>query len=401
MSSILDELLTWSKDLKVLYVEDDATLRQELQLLLSDIFASIELAQNGQEGLDKLENSEFDIVLTDIRMPVMDGIEMVEHIKQKYPQLPIIVVSAHNDSEYLVELINLGIGHFIAKPVESKQLFNVLHKVTSVIYKEKELLLYKKELELANTKLEKIVKLQSKNIDFKTSVLNSYRNAIYEVALVSVTDKHGHIKDVNDNLCNEMGYTKEELLGKTHAVFKHPSTDPKVYQDIWKTISAKKVWHGIIINQTKTFKICYHYTTIIPILDDKGEVYEFISIKQDLTRFEQMNKERLAKSVETSRTLKDDEILKTLPFASVLIDKKGKIKHFNKLFEEYVSELEDMAYYGKLFSNDLKMGDFLETNSLLQVDEIDFTEVLYDIDKTMTIFAKAKTALEEKELYTG
>lgn len=399
MSSIVDELLTWSKELKVLYVEDDATLRQELRLLLCDIFSLVDVASNGEEGLQKIDAIGFDIVITDIRMPVMNGIEMISILREKYPHLPIIVISAHNDSEYLLELINQGIGYFIAKPIKSEQLFTTLHKVTFFLSQEKELLSYKKELELANEKLEKLVKLQSRNIDFKTSMLNSYRKAIYEVALVSVTDKDGYIKDVNENLCKQMGYTKEELLGKTHAIFKHPDTDAKIYDEIWKTISAKKIWHGILINQTKTFKPCYHYTTIIPVLDSQNEIYEFLSIKQDLTQFEELNKEKLAQSVKTSQSIKYDDVLKMLPFASVFINKKGNIEHFNRLFEEYVSELEEISHYDKLFSKKLKMADFLQTNSFIQLDDIDFTDTLCDLHKVVTITAKAQTAIGEKELY--
>jgi PAS domain S-box-containing protein len=399
MSSMLDELLTFSKDMKVLYVEDDVALRQELQVLLSDIFSLVCVAKDGQEGIEKLKNMEFDIVITDIRMPVMNGITMIQNLKKAYPRLPIIVLSAHNEIEYLLELINLGIQHFITKPLRSEQLFEVLHKVSMVLYHEKELVLYKEELEVANKKLEKLVNIQSKNINFKTSMLNSYRKAIYEVALVSVTDKNGCIKDVNKNFCDKMGYTKEELLGKKHSIFKHPDTDENIYNEIWEKISAKKIWHGIIINQTKTFEPCYHYTTIIPILDDKDEIYEYLSIKQDLTQFEELNKEKLAKSVETSKLVKEDDILKKIPFATVLIDKKGNIKHFNKFFEEYISELEDMEHYASLFSNSLNMKDFLQTNSFVQLDDIDFTQILCDANKTVTIIATIQLTQGEKKLY--
>lgn len=399
MSSMLDELLTFSKEFKVLYVEDDVALRQELQVLLSDIFSLVSVAKDGQEGIEKLKNMEFDIVITDIRMPVMNGITMIQNLKKAYPHLPIIVLSAHNETEYLLELINLGIQHFITKPLRSEQLFEVLHKVSMVLYHEKELVLYKQELELANKKLERLVSLQSKNINFKTSMLNSYRKAIYEVALVSVTDKNGCIKDVNQNFCDKMGYTKEELLGKKHSIFKHPDTDENIYNEIWKKISAKEIWHGIIINQTKTFKPCYHYTTIIPILDDKDEIYEYLSIKQDLTQFEELNKQKLAKSVETSKLLKEDDILKTIPFATVLIDKKGTVKHFNKFFEEYVSELEDMSHYASLFSNNLNMKDFLQTDAFMQLDDIDFTQTLCDIHKTITTTATIQSTQGERELY--
>ena len=399
MTSLINQLIMWAKDLKVLYVEDDKSLREELSLLLSDLFAAVGLAENGKDGLSKVEEGDFDIVITDIRMPVLDGIGMIEELKKSHPSLPVIVISAHNESEYLLKLINLGIENFVTKPLRSEQVFAVLHRVIEQINKEKELRRYKQELEVANKKLKKIVNLQAKNIDFKTSVLNSYRNALYEVALISVTDKDGIIKDVNENFCNAVGYTKDEIVGQKHNLFKNPQTDPSVYKDMWESIRNKKIWHGMLINQSKTFTPIYHYTTIIPILDDQGEIYEYVAIKQDLTKFEEVNQTKLKKSVEESQSIKQEDILKALPFPSIIFDKRSKIQHYNKLFEKFISELEDVNHYTQLVSNSLSIHDFLQQKGLFSVKDNDFVEVLCDMNEIINIETVAMTIDGEKEFF--
>lgn len=391
MISLIEQLITWSKGLKLLYVEDDIALREELSILLSDIFDVVDVSENGEEGLRKISENNYDLIITDIRMPVMNGIEMIEKLKREGSKLPIVVFSAHNESEYLLKLINLGIDNFVTKPIKSEQVFSVLHKVIESIHKTKELRRYEQELEVANAALKKLVSKQSKSIDFKTSVLKSYRDALYEVALVSVTTPEGVIKDVNDNFCKALGFTKEEIIGNKHSIFKHPSTDEHLYKEMWEMILAKKIWHGMLVNQTKTFQAVYHYTTIIPILDDKDNIYEFIAIKQDLTKIEEANKAKLIDSVKSSHDIKKDEILNILPFASVIFDKKSKITHYNKLFENFITDLIDVNHYTKLVSKTLHVNDVLEFKGLISLKDNDFVDTICEINETINLEAKVST----------
>lgn len=134
----IKELAEWGKTLKILYVEDNDALRQEMKFFLSDIFEEIDEACNGKEGLDKLATKTYDLVISDIRMPVMDGIEMIKHIKERYPKQPILVTSAHNEVAYLVKLINLDVENFITKPLQGEHILRVLHHVIKNIKREKE-----------------------------------------------------------------------------------------------------------------------------------------------------------------------------------------------------------------------------------------------------------------------
>jgi len=131
-------LLQYSSDLKVLYIEDDEAFASEAKDLFQSFFLVVDLAKNGEEGLRKYKeayqnNNQYDLVITDINMPFMNGIELTKAIYEVDPNQPIIVISAHNDSEYLLEFVNIGIEYFIVKPFNIEEIVTVLHKVTKKI----------------------------------------------------------------------------------------------------------------------------------------------------------------------------------------------------------------------------------------------------------------------------
>jgi len=360
MQNTIDQLIAWGKELTVLYVEDDVALREEVSLFLSDIFERIDLATNGEEGLVKLTENHYHLVITDIRMPVMDGIEMIEKIKELYPELPILVTSAHNESEYLIKLINLGVNHFITKPIQSDQVLNVLYTIVKHITHEQELDQYKHHLEIANEKLKKFSQMQSKSLDFKNSMLNAYKEALDTVTMVSLSDKNGIILDVNEHFCKATGYSKEEIIGKTHQLLKHPSTSKALYEEMWNTILAKKTWQGILFNQTKNFTPLHQYVTIMPILDKEGEIFEFISIFQDFTELHNLHEQKNKATLNLALNIKEEELLKHIPFPSVIMENNLSFQTYNKLFEEIVNNHVDERLLSKLTSHTLQLKELID-----------------------------------------
>jgi CheY-like chemotaxis protein len=105
------------KTLSLLYVEDDAATRDELAQILEVWLGEVHVAGNGQEGLDAFLRVHPDMVLTDIQMPVLNGLSMSAEIRRIVPRQPIIVLSAYNDVEFLFRAIELGISQYITKPV--------------------------------------------------------------------------------------------------------------------------------------------------------------------------------------------------------------------------------------------------------------------------------------------
>lgn len=136
-------LKRYTAPLRILYVEDDEKLCEETAALLKLLFKEVRTAHDGEAGLELFRfEGPFDLVLTDIYMPKMDGIELTRRIKDLQEDQPVVVISAHEESHYLINLINLGVDHFILKPVEISRMMEVLYKVAHRISDERELKIF-------------------------------------------------------------------------------------------------------------------------------------------------------------------------------------------------------------------------------------------------------------------
>jgi PAS domain S-box-containing protein len=115
------------------------------------------------------------------------------------------------------------------------------------------------------------------------SLLQQYKNAVDRSSIVSKTDIKGRITYVNDKFCKISGYSKEELLGKPHNIVRHPDMSKTDFKEMWKTILSKKPWFGVVKNKKKDGDYYIVEVTINPILDQNGEIEEFIAIRNDIT----------------------------------------------------------------------------------------------------------------------
>lgn len=106
----------------VLCIEDDVTIREELVEFLRIKFKAVYEAGNGKEGLDSFIANKPDIVISDIRMPVMNGLEMSREIRKIRDKTPIIVTSAYQDTQFFLEAIDIGVNQFVLKPVNLEKL---------------------------------------------------------------------------------------------------------------------------------------------------------------------------------------------------------------------------------------------------------------------------------------
>jgi putative two-component system response regulator len=125
------------KSLVVLYVEDEEDVREALARYLRRRFAKVDTAENGEEGLEKFKQNHYDIVITDVRMPVMDGLEMAKKIKEITEDMPVIVVTAFNETDYFMRAIEIGIDRYVKKPVDTEALFDAIYKGTRVHFQQK------------------------------------------------------------------------------------------------------------------------------------------------------------------------------------------------------------------------------------------------------------------------
>ncbi|MBF0405038.1 histidine kinase dimerization/phosphoacceptor domain -containing protein [Candidatus Magnetominusculus xianensis] len=128
------------KKLTILYVEDDAAARKALSRFLSKNASQVFFASDGMEGLELYNMYKPEIVITDIRMPVMDGLAMSKSIKEVNPDAFIIVTTSHNDIEFLMSAINIGVDKYIVKPVKFEILKKMLAACAEAIYRQREII---------------------------------------------------------------------------------------------------------------------------------------------------------------------------------------------------------------------------------------------------------------------
>jgi len=137
-----------NSDLKLLYVEDDEMSRELIHAVLEHYFENIITAVDGIEGLEKFKQNDIDLVITDITMPKMNGLELATELKKINPDTPVLVFSAHNESEYFLESIKLGVEGYLLKPIDIKQFEIVVSKTVQSIKIRQENIEYKNSLEL-------------------------------------------------------------------------------------------------------------------------------------------------------------------------------------------------------------------------------------------------------------
>jgi len=122
----LHDLMELGKELKVLYVEDDENLRLETTKIIERIFEKVDVASDGVEGFNAFTSARYDLVITDIEMPQVDGIEMSRNIRAINKDTPIVVVSAYSNTDYFMDAIAIGIDYYILKPIKMPRLIDTL-----------------------------------------------------------------------------------------------------------------------------------------------------------------------------------------------------------------------------------------------------------------------------------
>ena len=206
----LKQLQSLAKNFSVLYIEDDISVQQAMAEYLRNLFLEVTTASNGLEGLEAYQNSKFDIVITDLSMPKMNGIEMLHKIREANPQQAILITTAHSGSDYMSQAIKIGVDGYIIKPFDYEQLNYELFKTSEKLEKFAENEEYKKQLQ--------------RMVDQKTSELNSlihFQKGNYEKTLLAMVEMieerdtytAGHSQRVatySKMIAKEMSLSKEE-----------------------------------------------------------------------------------------------------------------------------------------------------------------------------------------------
>lgn len=241
-------------ELTLLYIGKFESTVQVLQAYATHVI----VAQTCEEGRDLLSEYTFDAMIVECTDNMYKPLDTIERIKAIRKHLLSVIITSDPDRESLIRAISLGVNELIIHPYTTGKMDQLFKKLRYLVTMNRQ--------------------LSQKNL-----LLNQYKNALDASLIISKTDTSGVITYVNDKFCDITGYEPSELIGKTHRLFKHPETSKSQMEDLWNTIHAKKVWHSTIANLDKSGRTFYTDTFIIPILNDKHHVIEFMDMRIDIT----------------------------------------------------------------------------------------------------------------------
>ncbi|MDD5328524.1 MAG: diguanylate cyclase [Sulfuricella sp.] len=273
------------KNISVLYVEDDADIREQLSRFLRRRVGKLYTAADGAEGLAVWRRHKPEVVVTDIMMPVMDGLSMAEAIKTENRSVPVIVTTAFNETGFFLKAIDLGIDKYVIKPVKTDLLLQAIQKGAWEV---------KANLEM----------------QLASSVFEASSDAIF------ITDADNRILAVNRAFCEITGYAESEAVGRTPALLSSGKHPPDFYRDLWISLRETGKWSGEIWNRRKDGEIYAEWLTINAVRNDQGETTHYVAIFADITEHKQAE--------EHVRHLAHYDVLTDLPNRTLFNDRLGQ-----------------------------------------------------------------------------
>ncbi|KLE02505.1 response regulator, partial [Aliarcobacter butzleri] len=254
-----------NKSKTILIVEDSFVVREQLKDILINRNYKILEAKDENDALKLISLNKIDLILLDLELEKSNGYDfLIKNKKLILEQLNIkvVIITGNISSNIIRDSFRLGVKEIIKKPFIIEEL--VL---------KTDILINNKDIE--------------DEMVYKTQLLNQYKNTVDRSAIVSKTNKKGIITYVNEAFCNISGYTQNELLGKSHNIVRHDDMDFSVFKEMWHTIKIlKQSWTGIVKNKKKDGNPYWVHTIINPILDENGNILEFIGIRTDITEIE-------------------------------------------------------------------------------------------------------------------
>jgi len=395
----------------ILIIDDSSRTIQQLSNILATRSYKIISLKNPEDVLALLKTQVINTILLKVEFDHNSGLSLLKEIKlhDEFCHIPVVAISDSNDPETLRDALKFGASDFIKKPYNIEEL---ILKVDLAIE--------------TNRRYVQAICSQK--------MLNEYKEAVDESALVSKTDTKGIITYVNEKFCELSGYTKKELLGKPHNIVRHPDMPSSAFQEMWQTIQAKQIWKGIIKNRKKDGSAYYVQSMIKPIVDINGDILEYIAIRTDITELETYKKyleEDLKISNNNLNYLKQYEkaidrfvaVIKTNPQSIItyvndnfcklsgytqteLLGKNCQMlrssKHIkNDDCDKIALKLQQKEFVSMLFENKTKEGKeyFVDTKIYPLIDEKDsiteYLYLMYDVTEIIKIHDELENTQKE------
>ena len=279
------EQLEKNKFKTILVVDDSIVIQEQLKDILQNRFYNVLLASDATIALEIINKKTIDLILLDVELKNSNGIDFLQKNKNEIVtkrKIPVMIISGNVESSIIRDGLKAGAIDIIKKPYVIEEI--VLKVDLWIDYKRKE------EEVLSSTKL-----------------LGEYKDAVDESSIVSKATTEGIITYVNEQFCKLSGYSKDELIGRSHNIVRHPDMPKEVFEEMWQTIKVlKKSWSGKIKNKKKDGSHYWEEALIKPIIDSSGQIIEYIGLKNDITEIESYKEILSTKLNDTNITLKEN-----------------------------------------------------------------------------------------------
>jgi CheY-like chemotaxis protein len=355
----------------VLFVEDEELARDVLAKILTKIFKKVITATNGQEGLDKFNNFKntneaIDLIISDINMPIMNGLEMLEDIRKIDSDVPVIFVTARNETSNILKAIDLNVANYVIKPIQTDVLLN---KIFDACEK----------------------KFIQKQLDDKQKELAVYLEAVDCVALIFRMKDDGQITFANKSLLEASLYSQEEIENLNFNNLIHPDIPKDSIDKTWEFLREGKIWSGNTKFIAKNKEAFYLKNTVFKVKINSQDEYITIGFSttkennekrefhkkvlmnvQEFNRKEYSYKKEIA---ELNDKLKQLEAY--LPrLYEELEDQKAKTLSKNRQLEHYEMQMHnvDEKYYGHMSVKSKEVDEYSKVISGLRQENAKLKE---------------------------
>jgi len=267
---------------KILLIDDEEDIVRVLSMSLKSDGYDVVSALSGKEGLEVFKKESPDIILTDIKMPGMDGIEVLKKVKKINPETEVIIITGHGDIDTAIEALQHGASDFINKPVKDEALSIALDRA-------KEKIDIRQKLKEYTDDLENMVKIATEEVkrksDFQTKLIKSSNDGIV------ATDDDWRIVIFNPGAERIFGYLRSEVTGKMNVVDLYP---PEIVEAFKKEAENKQnrkelPWREITVLSKNEENIPVRFTGTV--LFEEGMTMGSVAFFQDLREIKRLEKE--------------------------------------------------------------------------------------------------------------
>jgi len=292
------------KTLTVMYVEDDDSIRESLGMIFNKVFKEVIMCVDGQDGLEKFElynkelNTPIDAIVSDINMPKLNGLKMVAKIREEDLEIPVIMTTAHGETDFLMEAIRVNVSSYALKPINTPDLLSNIQKFC-------------------------LVKHQRKLIEKKDEELSSYIEVVNQVSTIAKLDKENNFIEVNELFLEASAYEDGEIIGQNLLEITHSDIVSTTYADMQESIREGHNWEGLYKSIDKNKDTFYLRVSVIPEFDDNtNELINYVMLGFIATEGEKERRDVMQKVRENIIEHKQKETLLKTKIKQLEITKK-------------------------------------------------------------------------------